>query len=219
MGLKSIFQKSLPHFPSTNELTRVSREVGETFQLSVNRHHIECITIHNERSIFLWNFFRCYHSLYRIMSQLGQLYSEYSQYPDCILIYYGVRYFVRNHYAFTHKNEFDTRVPWELFWKSDLYKTVKCPLDDVCIQKEILLCNAPVVMTFKLQWRHNERDGISNHQPRDCLLKRLFRRRSKKTSKLRITGLGDLWIPRTKGQSRGRCFYLMTSSCTASYRH
>ena len=40
-----------------------------------------------------------------------------------------------------------------------------------------------------LQWRHNERYGVSNHQPNDCLLKRLFRRRSKKTSKLRVTGL------------------------------
>ena len=40
-----------------------------------------------------------------------------------------------------------------------------------------------------LQWRHNEYDGVSNHQSHDCLLKRLFRRRSKKTLKLRITGL------------------------------
>ena len=40
-----------------------------------------------------------------------------------------------------------------------------------------------------LQWRHKERDGVSNHQPRDCLLNRLFRRRSTKTSKLRLTGL------------------------------
>ena len=31
-----------------------------------------------------------------------------------------------------------------------------------------------------LQWRHNERDGVSNHQPHDYLLNRLFRRRSKK---------------------------------------
>ena len=30
---------------------------------------------------------------------------------------------------------------------------------------------------------------ISNHQPHDCLLNRLFRRRSKKTPKLRLTGL------------------------------
>ena len=39
-----------------------------------------------------------------------------------------------------------------------------------------------------LQWRHNGHDGISNHQPHHCLLNRLFRRRSKKTSKLRATG-------------------------------
>ena len=40
-----------------------------------------------------------------------------------------------------------------------------------------------------LQWRHNGHDSVSNHQPYDCLLNRLFRRRSKKTSKLRVTGL------------------------------
>ena len=40
-----------------------------------------------------------------------------------------------------------------------------------------------------LQWRYNGRDGVSNHQPRDCLLNCWFRRRSKKTSKLRVTGL------------------------------
>ena len=40
-----------------------------------------------------------------------------------------------------------------------------------------------------LRWRQNGRDGVSNHQPQDCLLNRLFRRRSKKTSKLRVTGL------------------------------
>ena len=39
-----------------------------------------------------------------------------------------------------------------------------------------------------LQWRHNECDGVSNHQPHDCLLNRIFRRRSKKTPKLRVTG-------------------------------
>ena len=40
-----------------------------------------------------------------------------------------------------------------------------------------------------LQWRHNGRDSVSNNQPHGCLLNRLFRRRSKKTSKLRVTGL------------------------------
>ena len=42
---------------------------------------------------------------------------------------------------------------------------------------------------LSLRWRHNEHDSVSNHQPRDCLLNGLFRRISKKTSKLRVTGL------------------------------
>ena len=40
-----------------------------------------------------------------------------------------------------------------------------------------------------LQWRHNGRDGVLNHQPHHRLLNRLFRRKSNKTSKLRVTGL------------------------------
>ena len=40
-----------------------------------------------------------------------------------------------------------------------------------------------------LQWRHNERDGVSNHQPHVCLLSYLYSRRAKKISKLRVTGL------------------------------
>ena len=42
---------------------------------------------------------------------------------------------------------------------------------------------------LSLRWRHNGHDGVSNHQPYHCLFNRLFRRRSKKTSKLRVTGL------------------------------
>ena len=49
--------------------------------------------------------------------------------------------------------------------------------------------------TVSLQWRQNERGGVSNHQRLDCL-----------TSKLRVTGplwgesTGDRWIALTKGQ-------------------
>ena len=42
-----------------------------------------------------------------------------------------------------------------------------------------------------LQWSHNGHDGVSNHQPHHCLLNRLFRHRSKKTSKLRV--LAFVW--------------------------
>ena len=40
-----------------------------------------------------------------------------------------------------------------------------------------------------LHWRHNGRDGVSNHKLQDYLLKQLLRRRSKKISKLRVIGL------------------------------
>ena len=48
-----------------------------------------------------------------------------------------------------------------------------------------------------LQWLHNGRDSVSNNQLHDCLLNRLFRRRSKKTSKLRATGLCEGNSPKT----------------------
>ena len=76
--------------------------------------------------------------------------------------------------------------------------------------------NGPVMPSSQcqpLEWRHNKRDGASNHRRLDCLLNRWFRRRSKKTSKLRVTGLRkgestrDRWIPLTNGQIRGKCFY------------
>ena len=47
----------------------------------------------------------------------------------------------------------------------------------------------PLLMILTLQWRHNELGGVWNHQPHDCLLTCLFRRRSRKTSKLRVTGI------------------------------
>ena len=40
-----------------------------------------------------------------------------------------------------------------------------------------------------LWWRHNEHDGVYNHQPYHCLPNRLFRRRSKKTLNVWVTGL------------------------------
>ena len=45
------------------------------------------------------------------------------------------------------------------------------------------------LVPLPLPWRHKDHDGVSNHRPYGCLLNRLFRRKSKKTSKLRVTGL------------------------------
>ena len=46
-----------------------------------------------------------------------------------------------------------------------------------------------------LPWRHNEHDGVSNHQPYDWLLKRLFGGISKKIPKLHVTGLSEVNSP------------------------
>ena len=75
-----------------------------------------------------------------------------------------------------------------------------------------------IPLTKSLQWRHNERNGVSNHLRFECLLSRLFRRKLKKISTLCITALREGnppvtgWIPLTKGQWRRKCFHLMTSS-------
>ena len=70
---------------------------------------------------------------------------------------------------------------WRL--KDVLLKPVTCiyyGTDQQCLPRTIIK---------SLHWRHNDHDSVSNHQPHGCLLNRLFRRRSKKTSKLRVTGL------------------------------
>ena len=48
-----------------------------------------------------------------------------------------------------------------------------------------------LIVSSALQWRHNEYVSVSNHQHLDCLFNRLFRLRSKKTSKLCVTGLSE----------------------------
>ena len=70
-----------------------------------------------------------------------------------------------------------------------------------------------------LQWRHDECYGVSNCQPHDCLFNRSFKAQIKENIKaprhhpLWEEFTGDRWIPRTKGQQRGICFHVMTSSC------
>ena len=61
------------------------------------------------------------------------------------------------------------------------------------------MVTSSVVVDLSLQWRHNERHGVSNYQHIGCFLSRLSRPRSKKTSKLRVTGLCEWRRPVTAG--------------------
>ena len=89
-----------------------------------------------------------------------------------------------------------------LVWMSELYNFRKSR----CFKRQIsIYMNIRIILTenemysprcywwliawFSLHWRHNGHDSVSNRQAHDCLLYRLFRRWSKKTSKLRATGL------------------------------
>ena len=70
----------------------------------------------------------------------------------------------------------DVIVPWDVGYASSL-------------EGPVHTCTYTVHRLAPLRWRHNRRDGVSNNLSDCCLLNRLFRRRSKKTSKLRVTGL------------------------------
>ena len=76
-----------------------------------------------------------------------------------------------------------------IFCVTDIYhKYISHELWMPCEWKEQSFLDTQL-FNFPLRWRHTGHDGVSNHQPHDCLLNRLFRRKSKKTSKLRVTGL------------------------------
>ena len=80
----------------------------------------------------------------------------------------------------------------------DVDHKLQCPNDDrgshpddlsVSVTHILEVCFFDTVHIPSLQRRHNDRDGVSNHLRLDCLLNRLFGCISKKTSKLRVTGL------------------------------
>ena len=68
-----------------------------------------------------------------------------------------------------------------------------CTLQEMKILSEL--------QALSSKWRHNERYGVSNLH---CLLNRLFRRRSKKASKLLVTGLCEGNPPVTGGSPSQR---------------
>ena len=75
------------------------------------------------------------------------------------------------------------------------FKTIRYLLNELCAYETSrdfsLRCisDGYPILHMSLQWSHNGHDGVSNHEPYGCLLNHLFWRRSKITSKLRVTGL------------------------------
>ena len=101
--------------------------------------------------------------------------------------------------SWTRKRQCKCELKWPYWWldtvrllmyQSDIEVTSR---DLTIPERREVSGESRVTLTLptpcSLQWRHNGRDSVSNHQPYHCLLNRLFRGRSKKTSKLRVTGL------------------------------
>ena len=87
-----------------------------------------------------------------------------------------------------------------------MHHNVHCPLT---IYQRPLVTIWQRFMVDALGWRYNECDGASNHGCLDCLRNHLFRRWTKKTPKLRVTGFWERNSPVT-GEFPT---HLMTSSC------
>ena len=105
--------------------------------------------------------------MYLLTCTLGKFESNWYQWMEfCVSIsIYG---FVLS-WSYHCMHLISPHVSWVVHW----------PVPDTC-------CG---IQRTTLRWRHNDQDGVSNHQPHGCLLNRLFRRRSNKKSKLRVTGL------------------------------
>ena len=89
-----------------------------------------------------------------------------------------------------------THIPVDIFLLKFIHVLSVYMAESRSIKMVQFKCSIPFLLTVyvdiglrPLQWRHNECDGVSNHRRLDCLLNRLFRRKSKKTSKLHKTGL------------------------------
>ena len=103
-------------------------------------------------------------------------------------------------YCIVHWNSFTIGYSSTMAWSSNQsqrldYMTKYMYLDSSLSNGNQATCPVILSCLFQkqctLQWHHNECAGLSNHRRLDYLLNHLHRGRSKKTSKLRVTGLCD----------------------------
>ena len=98
----------------------------------------------------------------------------------CLIFLY--RLHTRNHQHFQLKHTFND----DAYFHFNGYKFVHCFVTFACVSLVVILWKRRCSENDTLQWHHNVCNGVSNHRRLDCLLNCLFRRRSKKTSKLHV---------------------------------
>ena len=88
----------------------------------------------------------------------------------------------------------------------------ECEWTSTSFEAEFLHSNILSCKESTLHWRRNDHNGVSNHQPH-VYSDADQRKHQSSASPAFVWGIHrDRWIPRTKGQLRGKCFHLMTSS-------
>ena len=81
---------------------------------------------------------------------------------------------------------------YNYFWDCDGIENVTLRLwkfSDFCSRHIVGVAGDDIMFHILVEFKINHYSDVSNHRRLDCLFNRLFRRRSKKTSKLRVTGL------------------------------
>ena len=104
--------------------------------------------------MFLWKSYiltTCYIAYLRLITMIYMLYSFLSLYIYVYIYLFWKRIKDMHHIPIRNTHQYESSSKW-------------------VNQSQPLRYNT-------LQWRHNERDGVYNHQRLDCLLSHLFRRR------------------------------------------
>ena len=160
-----------------------NREVGD-----LRRH-----SVHYDVTVMMW----CQWNPRQLLNHLQQA-SHTRVHVHLIRYNHG---FVLLFPAFFNSFFLDSRVPFTHMFQGYFHSNVSINVCRRCSYRSTIRSIRKVVggnrWVISSRWRHNGRDCVSNHQPYNCLLNRLFGRKSKKTSKLRVTGLCVGNSPRT----------------------
>ena len=95
-------------------------------------------------------------------------------------------FFESSHYSYVIMSAMASQITSFMIVYSTVYSRLRSKKTSRLRGTALCAGKTPVTGEFPapLQWRHNGHNSVSNHQPHDCLLNHLFRRRSKKTREM-----------------------------------
>ena len=110
-------------------------------------------------------------------------------YKPCKIFHEWKRYQLYHHWWHRRLLQWQPRITYDWIVQRVNIKYLKTTLSKYVSNHVSPLCCRSIKCRYALQWRDYDRSGVSNHRRLDCLHNGLFRCWSKKTSKLRVTGI------------------------------